>query len=297
MTSRTHAWPIRALAGNAHHWALLPAIFMVFFFFVAFLVWSVVVSFTNSTLLPRFDSLSLANYERLLHTARWWVAYSNMFILWGVVVVASIFIGYCLAALLDKPIRREGLFRTAFLYPLALSFIVTGVAWQWILNPTVGIQQAVRSMGLESFIFDWIVRSDRAIYTVAMVLIWQSSGLAMAIFLPALRAVNPDLWKATKIDGIPAWYVYARIAAPMLKPVFMTAVILLSLGVINSFDLVIALTQGGPGFSTDTPAKFVYEHAFRRSELGFSLAAATAMLVTTLVVIVPYLIWNARSKT
>jgi glucose/mannose transport system permease protein len=211
----------------------------------------------------------------------------------NLVVFASLFIlgclaiGILLAILLDQRIRIEGALRTIYLYPMALSFIVTGTAWKWILNPGLGIERVAHDLGFESFTFDWLVNREMAIYTVVIAGVWQSSGYVMALFLAGLRSIDDEILKAAAVDGAGPWRTNGTIVLPMLRPVFLSAIIVLAHLAIKSFDLVVALTAGGPGIATDLPATFMYAYAFQRSELGLAAASAVMMLVTILAVVVP----------
>jgi len=214
-------------------------------------------------------------------------------VIFGVGLIAvCLVLGFLLAAALDQKIRFENTFRTIFLYPYAMSFIVTGLAWQWILNPTLGLQQYVRNLGWTDFQFDWIIRNDRAIYVVIIAGVWQASGLIMALMLSGLRGIDQELWKAAKIDGIPTWRVYVNIIIPMLRPTIITSVVLLSLAVVRVYDLVLALTGGGPGISTDVPAKFILDYLFGRANIGLATAASSILLVIVLVIITPWLYYE-----
>jgi glucose/mannose transport system permease protein len=219
----------------------------------------------------------------------------NLFVFGGLFVFGCTAIGILLAILLDQRIRIEGIIRTVYLYPMALSFIVTGTAWKWLLNPTLGIERVVRGWGFENFTFDWLVNRDMAIYTVVIAGVWQSSGYVMALFLAALRSVDDEIIKAAAIDGAGPVRTYATIVLPIVRPVFLSSFIILAHLAIKSFDLVIALTGGGPGTATDVPATFMYSYAFTRSELGTSAASAVMMLATIMAIIVPYLYSELRS--
>jgi glucose/mannose transport system permease protein len=194
-----------------------------------------------------------------------------------------------LAVFIDQNVRGEGVLRTLFLYPYAMSFIVTGVAWQWFLNPGLGLQKLVRDMGFESFTFDWIVNQEMAIYTIVIAGIWHGAGLTMAILLAGLRGVDEDLWKAARIDGVPKWRYYVSVVLPLLRPMVVTATVLLATGVVKLYDLVVAMTLGGPGIATEVPAKFVMDHLFERNNIALGTAAATIMLITVVAVLAPWI--------
>ncbi len=264
------------------------------FFVYGFIAWTIYISFTKSGVMPNYAFEGLQQYDRLWATPRWSVALRNLFVFSTLFIAISMAIGILLAILLDQRIRAEGMIRTIFLYPMALSFIVTGTVWKWILNPGLGIERLVRQAGFEDFTFDWLVNSDYAIYTVVIAAVWQSSGYAMALFLAGLRSVDDEILKAAAIDGAGPVRVYSGIVMPMLRPVFLSTIIILAHLAIKSFDLVIALTGGGPGFATDMPATFMYAFAFQRSELGVAAASATMMLMTIVAIIVPYLYSELR---
>ena len=264
------------------------------FFVYGFILWTIYISFTKSGVMPNYTLEGLQQYERLWATPRWTVALRNLFVFSTLFIGISMAIGILLAILLDQRIRVEGVIRTIFLYPMALSFIVTGTVWKWMLNPGQGIEKLMRQAGFEDFTFDWLVNSDYAIYTVVIAAVWQSSGYAMALFLAGLRSVDDEILKAAAVDGASPWKTYTSIVLPMLRPVLLSTVIILAHLAIKSFDLVVALTGGGPGYATDMPATFMYAFAFQRSELGVAAASATMMLMTIVAIIVPYLYSELR---
>ncbi|PTL84292.1 sugar ABC transporter permease [Vitiosangium sp. GDMCC 1.1324] len=295
---RTEASPAekrpRLSARTAARIALVPAAIITFLCFYVFVGWTVVISMTRSRLLPIYDFVGFDQYRRLFANDRWWTAMENLAIHGTLFILGCTVVGYALAILLDRGTRAESFFRTVFMLPLSMSFIVTGAIWQWLLNPTLGIQDAVRDLGWTEFVFNWLVRPDRAIYTLAVAGVWQQVGLCMALFLAGLRGIDPNIWKATRIDGIPTWRVYTHIITQMLRPVFFTVFVLLSSLVLKSFDLVVALTGGGPGFSSDLPARFVVDHILNRQELGLGAAGAFMMLCTIAAVVAPYFYLELR---
>lgn len=269
--------------------ALLPTWLIVLFAYIGTVAWTIRISFTSSRIFPNYDFVGLKSYDRLFSTQRWMVSVENVAIFGLIFIVGALVLGFFLAVLLDQRIRGESIFRTIFLYPYAMSFIVTGLAWQWILNPSLGIQQTMHNLGWESFTFDWLNRGDRAIYLVAFAGIWQASGLVMAILLAGLRGIDEDLWKAAKVDGIPPWRVYLHIVIPLLSSMFATALVLLASAVVKVYDLVVAMTNGGPGISTEVPAKFVIDYLFDRQNIALATAASTVMFVAVLAVLGPWL--------
>ena len=211
-------------------------------------------------------------------------------------VLASIALGFLLAVAIDQRIRAESMLRSVYLYPYSMSFVVTGLVWQWLLNPTHGIEKLVRGWGFETFRFDWIVQQDMVIYTLVIAGVWHAAGLVMAIMLAGLRGIDEDIWKAARIDGIRTWRVYVSIVAPMLGASFATAAVLLSTSVVRLYDLSVAMTNGGPGIASEVPAKFVMDHLFERQNLGLATAAATSMLITVAAVAAPFLYWQAKRQ-
>ncbi|MFZ5708869.1 MAG: carbohydrate ABC transporter permease [Pseudomonadota bacterium] len=268
--------------------ASIPMILTALFVFVGGTLWTVTYSFTSSKLLPTLNFVGLDQYERLWTTTRWLVSIRNLAIYGSLSLVLSLVIGFLLAALLDQKIRYENAFRTIFLYPFALSFIVTGLVWQWILNPDFGVQRIVRSLGFEGFVFDPLYNQDIVIYGVLIAGLWQGTGLIMCLMLAGLRGIDEDIWKAARVDGIPMWKTYLFIVIPMMRPVFITTLVIIMSGIVRLYDLIVAQTGGGPGIASEVPAKYVYDFMFRAQNLGQGFAASTMMLLTVAIVVVPW---------
>ena len=224
------------------------------------------------------------------------MASKNLAVFGTLFIVFCVVFGLILAILLDQRIRIEGALRTVYLYPMALSFIVTGTAWRWMLNPGLGLERLVREMGFTSFTFDWLVNSKMSIYTIVIAGVWQSTGFVMALFLAGLRGIDESIIRAAQVDGASLPKVYWRIIIPTMRPVFFSAVIIMSHIAIKSFDLVMVLTRGGPGYSSDVPATFMYTFAFTRNRLGFGAASAMMMFMAVMAIIVPYLYSELRIK-
>lgn len=276
---------------------IAPAFVLGFAFIYGLMVWNGVLSVTASRMLPNYSEfVGLEQYVRLFEMDRWWVALKNLGIFSVLYVGGSMLLGMFLAILLDQKIRAEGALRTIYLYPMALSFIVTGTAWKWILNPSLGLEKLMHDLGWASFQFDWLVQGETAIYCVVMAGIWQSAGFAMALFLAGLRGIDDSIIKAAQIDGATLPRIYWRIILPILRPVVFSTIMVLSHLSIKSFDLVMALTGGGPGFSTDVPATFMYTMSFTRGQIGLGAASATMMLATVAAIVVPYLYSELRAK-
>lgn len=287
--------PMRQLLqDNLSRLVVMPTFLVSLVFVYGFIGWTAWVSFSRSRMLPNYELIGLANYQRLWAMERWQVAIANLIIFGALFILVCLAIGVFLAILLDQKIRAEGTLRTIFLYPMALSFIVTGTAWKWILNPGLGLEKLVRDFGWESFSFDWLVNPQMAIYTLVIAAVWQSSGFVMALFLAALRGVDHDIIRAAQMDGASAPRIYLGIILPSIRPVFLSAIVILSHLAVKSFDLVIALTGGGPGYATDLPATFMYAMTFQRDQMGIGAASAMMMLATVMAIIVPYLYSELR---
>ena len=287
------AYRVRSLAAKL---ALLPTVLLMMFCFYGSALWTVYMSMTRSFLLPNYNFAGMAQYSRLFGTQRWQVAYGNMFLFGGLDILGTLCLGILLAVLIDRNVRFEGVFRTILLYPLALSFIVTGLTWQWVLSPTIGFQHFIQGLGWSTFVFDWITRPDRAIYTLVFAGVWHQAGLIMAIMLAGLRSIDRDIWRATRVDGIPTWRTYVSVVLPMLRPVIVTCLVLIAIAVVKSYDLVVAMTNGGPGFASDLPGKFVIDFEFERSNIGQASAAATVMLGSVLAIVAPYLYYELSRR-
>ncbi len=275
---------------------LAPSFVAVLIFVYGFIFWTAWVSFTRSKLMPRYEIKGFIQYERLFASPRWDTAMDNLFIFGSLFIGISLVLGLFLAILLDQKIRAEGALRTIYLYPMALSMIVTGTAWKWIMNPGLGIEATVRSWGFESFTFNWITDPKMAIYAVVVAAVWQASGFVMALFLAGLRSVDEEIIKAAQVDGIPTWRIYSAIIIPSMAPIFLSAFIVLAHLAIKSFDLVIALTGGGPGYATDLPATYMYAMAFSRGDIGQAASSAMVMMGVVFAIVVPYLYSELRAK-
>ena len=294
--TKTTASPLDALQRWLPKLVLAPTMLMVLVGFYGYILWTLVLSFTNSSFMPSYKWVGLQQYVRLMENDRWWVASQNLAVFGGLFIGVSLVIGVFLAVLLDQRIRREGFIRTIYLYPMALSMIVTGTAWQWLLNPGLGIDKMLRDWGWEGFRFDWLVDPDRVVYCLVIAAVWQASGFVMALFLAGLRSVDQSIVRAAQIDGASLPAIYLRIVLPSLRPVFFSALMILAHIAIKSFDLVAAMTAGGPGYASDLPAMFMYNFTFSRGQMGIGSASAMMMLAAIHTILVPYLYSELRGK-
>ena len=273
-----------------------PSFVLSLLFIYGLIAWNGYLSVSASRLMPNYDFQGFDAYLQLWESERFLTSAWNLLVFGGLFLGGSMGLGLLLAILLDQKIRAEGVLRTIYLYPMALSFIVTGAAWKWMLNPGLGIEHTVQSWGFENFTFDWIVDPDKAIYCVAIAGIWQSAGFVMALFLAGLRGIDDSIIKAAQLDGASTARIYWRILVPSLRPVFFSTIMVMAHIAIKSFDLVMALTGGGPGFATDMPATFMYSMAFTRGQINVGAASATVMLATVAAIVVPYLYSELRQR-
>jgi len=289
-------WSAKASWKRLVPWgALLPMALTVLVGYLGTALWSLRVSLSSARTFPKDDFVGLAQYERLFDNDRWLHSLQNLAIYGVLFIVACMAIGFLLAVFIDQKVRGEGVLRTIFLYPYAMSFVATGLVWQWVLNPESGLQQAVRQMGFSEFTFDWIIDQDMVIYTVVIATVWQASGLVMALMLAGLRGIDEEIWKAARLDGIPTWRVYASIVLPMLGPTVATVFVLLFTGVVKVFDSVVSMTQGGPGTASDVPAKFIMDHLFGRANIALASAGSIVLLLMVVLLVVPLLVLRSRS--
>lgn len=274
--------------------ALAPGFLVLAVVYLGSSAWTVWISLTNSRMLPNSNFVGLRQYETLFANDRWLTSVSNLVIFGVLFVGVTLVLGFLLAVFIDQRVRGEDTFRAIFLYPYSMSFVVTGLIWQWLLNPTLGIEKMLHDWGFAGAKFDWIVRQDMVIYCLVFAAVWHGAGVVMAIMLAGLRGIDEDIWKATKIDGIKPWRTYLFIVVPMMGASIATASVLLVTSVVRVYDLSVAMTNGGPGIASEVPAKFVMDFMFERANLGLATAAATSMLFTVAAVVGPYVYWQSR---
>lgn len=281
--------------------ALTPAVAITLVAFIGAILWTIYMSFTESKAFAAYgiDFTEFGKqYSRLFRDKGWFISLQNMLVL-GIGSFLAIVFGFILAAMIDREKRGEGFFRTIFLYPLAVSLIVTGVAWRWMFNPSFGLQAALHSIGLTWVNFDWLSRADTAMYGIILATIWQGAGFYMALMLSGLKSINSEIWSAARLDGVSFWRVYLEIIIPMMKFTFLTCAILLSLGVVKAYDIVVAMTNGGPGQATWVPGYFTINAYWARSNLAYASAAAVIMLLITALIFLPLVLltgWQARRR-
>jgi len=271
-----------------------PSALLVLVCVYGYIMFTVYLSFTSSTMMPSYTLAGSANYERLLSLENWHLSVRNLGTFAVLYILIAGALGLAFAILIDQKIRAESAFRSIFLYPMALSLIVTGTAWKWLLDPGVGLEHTLRNLGWESFTFGWIKSSEMAIYCVVIAAVWQTTGFVMAMFLAGLRGIDSEQINAARVDGAKPWQIYLRIIIPQLGPVFVSAFVILAHMAIKSYDLVVALTNGGPGRSTWLPSVFMYQYTFTRNEMAVGAASSVLMLLAIGLIVLPYLLSEMR---
>jgi glucose/mannose transport system permease protein len=278
----------------ALHAALLPLAITALLAYVGSVIWSIRISLSSSKLFPRDDFVGMDQFVRLFETDRWTSSLQHLGVLAVVYILGVLILGTLMAIFIDQQVRAESWFRTIFLYPYAMSFVVTGLIWQWLFNPTLGLQNAVRLLGWDSFVLDWTVRPDMVLYAIGLAMVWQGSGTTMAILLAALRGVDEEQWKAARLEGVSKPRYYLSVVLPQIGPAYATAFVLLAVALVRTFDVVAVMTSGGPGDASEVPAKFIIDHLFGRNNIGLASAASVVMLVTVFTVLAPLLYWRSK---
>lgn len=249
---------------------IAPSIVLISVFVYGFIIWTGWISLTNwRDVFPDFSFVGLRNYIDLFQNLRFQIDFKNIMVFTVLFLLSSIFIGLLLAILLDRKIRYENIFRSIYLFPMAISFIVTGVVWRWLLNPgteasgSLGINMLLEQIGLGFLKSKWYTDPSIGIKAVVIAAVWQMSGYVMAMYLAGIRSIPGELSEAAQVDGASIWQIYRYIILPLLRPVTLGAVIILTHISLKIFDLVVAMTGAGIGFSCDVPALFMYDTTFR----------------------------------
>ncbi len=280
---------------------VLPSIIAIFIFIYMFIGWTGYISLTKwNNVIPNLKFVGLRNYIRLFQIERFQIDLHNTLVFTLLFITSCIVLGLGLAILLDQKIKGESIFRSIFLFPMSLSFIVTGVVWRWILNPgskqlgSVGINQLFDKIGLGFLKSGWYTDPNIGIKAVVIAAVWQLSGYTMAMYLAGLRGIPYELREAAQVDGATPTQVYRYIILPLLKPITIGAIIILGHISLKIFDLIMAMTGPGAGFCTDVPAYFMYDTTFRGNKFAQGASIAIVMLIMVGVLVIPYLIYNAR---
>jgi glucose/mannose transport system permease protein len=305
---------------------ILPSVLLVMIFVYGFIAWSSVVSVSDwNTVRADYTYVGLENFERLFQNFRFQIDIRNTIVFTVFFVVSSLAIGFTLATLLDRHIAGEGIFRSIYLFPMAISFIVTGVVWRWLLAPRAGVNLLAQKAGI-GLDYEWYTdptvehisdssRLGEALHTVGLGFLadpnfgiplamlslviaatWQMSGFVMVMYLAGLRAIPNDLKEAARMDGASEGQIIRHISLPLLRPVTLSAMIILGHQSLKIFDLVVSMTRRGPGFATDVPALFMFETTFQQNRFNQGAAISVVMLLTVRMLVVPYLFWSLRRE-
>ncbi|MGH2472292.1 MAG: carbohydrate ABC transporter permease [Candidatus Limnocylindria bacterium] len=276
---------------------IVPSAVLVGLFVYAFIAYTGFVSLTAwRGILPDYTFVGLQQYQQLFELERFQADLSNTVRFTGLFLVASILLGFGAALLLDQRLRGTIFFQNVFLFPLAISFVVTGTVWRWVFNPNYGINLLFDRAGLGFLKSDWLTNVDTALYAVVIAAVWQMSGFCMAMFLAGLRSIPEELREAAQVDGATWVQTLRHIILPLLNPILLAAVIILGHISLKIFDLVFVMTFGGPGFATDMPGLHMFIATFRQNLYARGAAIATVLLLMVAVLIVPYLIWQQREE-
>ena len=280
-----------------------PAVVATAIFVYGFIAWTAYSSLTKwNKLLPDFTFVGLSNYRTLFANQRFRIDLRNTVVFTLVFLVACLIIGFVLAFLLDQRVKGEGIFRGIYLFPMSISFIVTGVVWRWLLNPgspqlgSTGVNLLFDKLGLGFLKTGWYTDPKIGIIAVAIAATWQMSGYTMAMFLAGLRGIPDELREAARVDGASEAQIVRRIILPLLRPVTLSAVIVLGHISLKIYDLIVSMTGPGIGFATDVPAYFMWDTTFRGNHFARGAAIAIILLFMVAVLIVPYLTWSTRSE-
>jgi len=290
------------LTSLAHQWTprfvVLPSAIIILVFVYGFILFTAYLAFTSSRFVirPVFDWVGIVNFQRLFTLPHWRIALRNLGIFGGGYMLLTTVGGLLLAIFINQYVVGENIFRPIYLYPMAISFIVTGTAWKWFLDPGIGVQAIIRQWGWAEFTFTWIKSNDLAILCVIIAAVWQATGFVMTIFLAGLRAINPSIVEAARVDGTNNFMLYRKIIIPQLSPSFLSAFVILGHLAIKSYDLVVALTNGGPGQATELPSTFVYSYIFFRNQVNIGSSSAVIMLIAIAIFVVPYIIRELREE-
>jgi glucose/mannose transport system permease protein len=276
---------------------ILPSALLVAVFVYAFIGYTGFVSLTAwRGIVPDYTFVGLQQYQQLFDLERFQADLSNTVRFTTLFLLSSIVLGFGAALLLDQRLRGTIFFQNVFLFPLAISFVVTGTVWRWVFNPNYGINLLLERAGLGFLKSDWLTNVDTALYAVVIAAVWQMSGFCMAMFLAGLRSIPEELREAAQMDGATWLQTLRHIILPLLNPILLAAVIILGHISLKIFDLVFVMTFGGPGFATDMPGLHMFIATFRQNLYARGAAIATVLLLMVAVLIVPYLIWQQREE-
>lgn len=280
---------------------IAPSIIAVLIFIYGFIAWSVRVSLSEwKGLSPDYTFAKLNQYINLFSDPRFLVDVRNTLIFTGVFVVGSIGLGFFMAVMLDQGLKGEGFFRSLFLFPMAISYIVTGVVWRWLMNPAEGdrisgLNLLFSYVHLDFLINKWYTTETWGIAAIALAAIWQMSGYTMALYLAGLRSIPLELREAAQIDGANELQIYRYIMLPLLSPVTLSALIILGHMSLKVFDLIVAVS--GKQLPLDVPAIYMWQTTFDGLFYGRGAAIGILLLISVAVLIIPYIRYTLKTET
>jgi glucose/mannose transport system permease protein len=269
---------------------LSPSIIAVAVFIYGFIAWTFYISTVKwNSQVPDYTFVGLTNWIRLFSDNRFHIDLRNLVYYAIGFMSQCIIFGFIIAALLDQKIKGEAIFRTIIIFPFAVSGIVTGVAWRWLLQPTTGINLLFANIGLENFQPLWNSHPKYGMWAVSIAAAWQMTGYVMALYLAGLRGIPNELREAAAIDGAGTFATYRYIIIPLLMPVTFTAIVLTGMNSIRVFDLVSAMSGSGPAFATDTLAFFMFQSTFGAYRYSLGAAIGSFMIILSAFLVIPYL--------
>jgi glucose/mannose transport system permease protein len=282
---------------------IAPSVIAILLFVYGFIAFTGFASFTRwNQLIPDFTLVGLSNYWKLFAAQRFQIDLRNTATFTVLFLAACLVVGFILAVLLDQRIKGEGVFRTVFLFPMAVSFIVTGVVWRWLLAPgtaetgSLGVNLLFEKIGLDFLKSGWYTDPRIGIKAVVIAATWQMAGYTMALYLAGLRSIPDEMREAARVDGASELQIYRYILIPLLHPITLSALIILGHISLKIYDLIVSMTGPGPGFSTDVPAYFMWDTTFRGNQFAQGAGIATIMLLMVAMLIVPYVVYTVRTE-
>jgi glucose/mannose transport system permease protein len=281
---------------KAHILLFLSPLGVIVFVMYAMMGWTAYVSLNNWVgMAPVWSFNGLANYANLFHMERFWINLENN-ILWMIIFIPpTAVLGLVLAYVLEMSGRAEAVFRPIFLYPMALSFVVTGTLWAWMYDPGSGvINEILKGVGLKALAQPWIASPQQALYCMIGAAIWQYTGFAMTLYLAAIRDISREIIEASRVDGASDLQVFYHIIVPNVRHATMIVVAMLTLFSLKVFDLVWVMTMGGPGNSTEVLSYFMFVATFRQQFVGLGAAISVVILILAVAIVIPYAAWSMK---
>ena len=276
---------------------LLPSVILIGIFVYGFIGRTMYVSMSNwRGMVPDYTFVGLKNYRTLFTLHRFRVGVRNNVVFTVIFIPACIVLGFFMAFLLDQKVKFEAFFRNIFLFPMALSFVITGTVWAWIFNPQAGLNILLDKIGLGFLQSGWVTDPNVALYSVIIAATWQMAGFTMAMYLAGLRGIPIELREAAQVDGATEWQLYQKVIIPLLHPITVSAVVVLGHISLKIFDLIFVMTGGGPALATDVPGVYMFTATFRQDLFNRGAAIGTIMLLMVAIVIVPYLAYSMRAE-